>query len=136
MASCDDLSIPNTSTLARGVRVPEWITVEDGKERLNSATFLDGITNETSCFLLEEVGEVAGFCEHILPIIENKLGRKLRFATISVGTVRSTGLWLNRRPEELFGNSAHVVICAPNAISKSQYKKKTRELAGLAMLHP
>jgi hypothetical protein len=136
MAPCDDVSIPNTSTLARGVRAPEWITVEDGKERLNSATFLDGMTNETSCFVLEEVGGIAGFCREILPRLEAELGRNLRFATIAVDSVRSVGLWLYRRPEEFGGNPAHVVVCASENMSKSQYKKKTRELAVLATLHP
>lgn len=136
MAPWDDVSIPNDSTLARGVRTPEWMTVENGKERLNSACFLDGVNYETSCFVLEEVGGIDGFCADILPTLEAKLGNKLRFATITVNTVRSTGLWVYRKPEEFDGNSAHVVVCASRDMSKSQYKKMVRELAGLATLQP
>ena len=136
MAPHDDASIANTLTLARAVRVPEWITVEDGRERLTSACFLDGINFETSCFILEEVGGIDGFRTLILPNLEQKLGAELRFATIAVASVRSTGLWIYRKPEEFDGNAAHVVVCASGDMSRPQYKKRTRELAGLAVLHP
>jgi len=135
MAPHDDASILSTLTLARAVRVPEWITVENGKERLTSACFLDGINYETSCFILEEVGGVDGFRTLILPCLEAKLGSKLHFATIAVASVRSTGLWVYRKPHEFDGNPAHVVICASSNMSKTQYKKKTRELAGMATLY-
>ncbi len=136
MAPHDDPSIRNTSSLARAVRVPEWTTIENGEERLTSACFLDGISFETSCFILDEVGGLDGFSKEILPVLVAKLGSKLRCATISVDVVRAKGLWLYRKPEEFDGNSAHVVICGPAGMSKSQYKKKTRELAAVATLYP
>ena len=136
MAPHDDPSILSTSSLVRAVRIPEWITVEDGVERLTSACFLDGINYETSCFVLDDVGGLHGFSMEILPVLVAKLSSKLRCATISVDVVRAKGLWLYRKPEEFDGNSAHVVICGPPSMSKSQYKKKTRELAAEATLHP
>jgi hypothetical protein len=136
MDSSDDLSIPNTSTLARGVRVPDWIAVEDGRERLNTATFLGGANMEASCFVLEEVGGIKGFCEFILPKLEAELRMKLRFATIPASAVRSLELWLSRRPREFENNPAHVVVCAPSGLSKNQYTKRVRKLAAMATLYP
>ena len=124
----DDDGIPPEATLIRAV-LPDWITSEDGTERLNSKTFRDGLL-EASCFISEEVGGIEGFRRTILPRLEEELGREiLDVAIVSARDVRAHELWIYRKPEEFFGNAAHVVICPPAGVSKSQYAKRTGRLA-------
>jgi hypothetical protein len=136
MGRYDDETILPSWTLARGVR-SDWLGInEDGKETVQSWAF-DDSAQEVSCFILEEVGGVEGFRQDILPIIENELGNRLRFASINVEFVRSTGLWIYRKPEEFHGNSAHVVLCPAQIenIPRKQFKKLAREIASHAVLH-
>jgi len=130
----DDLGIPNNGVLIRAVQA-DWILRDATVERITSATFVAG-QMETSCFLADEVGGVNGFQQDILPLLEQELGKSLRIATVPVSDVRARGLWVYRKPEEFRGNPAHVVIAAPEGMSKSQYKKAARSLAGDAQLQP
>lgn len=126
----DDGGIPDNAILIRAVD-PGWIRSENGVERLTSATFLSGQL-ETSCFVSEEVGGIEGFCSDILPHLSTLLGKQLQVATIPVSLVRSSGLWVYRKPKEFYDNPAHVVICPPDGMSKSQYKKRSEALAPAA----
>lgn len=123
----DDAGISNDSILIRAVD-PDWIRAENGIERLTSATFLSGQL-EASCFVADEIGGVEGFCRDILPELSRLLGKELQIATIPMSIVRASGLWVYRKPEEFAGNPAHVVICPPDGMSKSQYKKRAESLA-------
>lgn len=126
----DDTGIPGDAVLIRAVQ-PDWIEAET--ERLKSPTFLDG-EQEASCFVSHEVGGTPGFCENILPVLSRLLGFDIRtLALISVFDVRRAGLWIYRKPEEFHDNAAHVVICPPDGISKSQYVKRAKALAPLAI---
>jgi len=81
MGRYDDESILPDWTLARGVR-PDWLEGDQtGIETIQSRAF-DESNQEVSCFVLEEVGGPEGFRKSILPIIENELGLRLRFAAI------------------------------------------------------
>ncbi len=126
----DDAGIPDGAVLIRAIH-PDWIIEESGTERLSSATFRDG-QQEASCFIADEVGGIAGFCENILPRLSQEFGAELQVATVPVHHVRSSGLWIYRRPEEFDGNAAHVVICPSDEMSKSQYAKRAGGLAPLA----
>jgi hypothetical protein len=137
MGRWDDETIVPKWTLARGIRV-DWIEVdESGKEIIQSRAF-DESNQEVSCFIVEEVGGIEGFRRGILPIIEQELGARLRFSTIGVELVRSSGLWIYRKPEEFFGNPAHVVICPSQIanVTRSQFKNKARTLTKSAVLQP
>ncbi len=94
----DDAGIPDGAVLIRAIH-PDWIIEESGTERLSSATFRDG-QQEASCFIADEVGGIAGFCENILPRLSQEFGAELQVATVPVHHVRSSGLWIYRRPEE------------------------------------
>jgi hypothetical protein len=137
MGRYDDETILPNWTLARAVRV-DWIGLDEaGKETIQSWAF-DDCTQEVSCFVVEEVGGVDGFRSDVLPTIENELGTSLRFATVAVGIVRATGLWIYRKPEEFHGNTAHVVMCPAQTddIPKKRFRKLAREIASHAVLHP
>jgi hypothetical protein len=137
MGRYDDESILPVWTLARGVRV-DWLESDySGNETIQSRAF-DESNQEVSCFILDEIGGHEGFRANVLPIIESEIGRKLRFATIDVGFVRSCGFWIYRKAEEFHDNPAHVVICPGKIenISRNQFKKQARELAKHAVLQP
>lgn len=129
----DDPGIPADSVLIRAVLDPEWVVTEESGERVSSASFVDG-NQEASCFIADEVGGVEGFASDILPELSKELGRRLRITTIRASAARSRGLWIYRKPEEYKGNRAHVVICASDSMSKSQYKKAAGRLAEDAKL--
>ena len=131
----DDTGIPDDAVLIRAVH-PSWLEVENGIERLNSATFLHG-QQEASCFIAAEVGHIQGFRQNILPELSRLLGIEIQvLATISARVVRSAGLWIYRKPEEFKGDAAHVVICPPDGITRSQYTKRAKSLAPQATKIP
>jgi len=131
----DVVGIPNHSVLIRAVQ-PDWLEVENGHERLRSSTYLDG-QQEASCFISAEVGDLEGFRANILPTLARELGVQIAaVATIPVAEVRAEGLWVYRKPEEFHNNPAHVVVCPPDGITKSQYAKRAKRLAPLAAKHP
>jgi hypothetical protein len=128
----DDLGIPPNAILIRAVQ-PDWVREENGTERLTSATFSDGQL-EASCFIAEEVGGIESYRREILPELSELLRTPLGVATVAVERVRSSGLWIYRKPEEFKNDPAHVVICPPDGMSKKQYKKRTGALAPDATL--
>ncbi len=137
MGRCDDETILPKWTLARGIR-SDWLEIgENGEEVIQSWAFDDG-NQEVSCFILEETDGSEGFRRSILPLIERELGTRLRFATVEAGVARACGFWIYRKPEEFHNNSAHVVLCPPQAenISRSRFKRQAREISKKAMLQP
>lgn len=128
----DDKGISADAILIRAVR-PDWILQEGEGERLISGTFVDG-SLEASCFIAAEVGGVDNFVERILPDLSRELGLQFRVATLPISAVRARGLWVYRKPEEYNDNPAHVVVCAPEGMSKSQYRKNAARLADCATL--
>ena len=109
--------------------------IEENVERLVSGTFVDS-QFEASCFIAEEVGGIEGFIQNILPELSKELGSAFRTAILPASAARSQGLWICRRPEEYNDNPAHVVICAADGMTKSQYRKNAGRLAGQASLLP
>jgi hypothetical protein len=135
MGRHDDETILPEWTLARGIR-SDWFEIdENGKESIQSRAF-DDSKQEVSCFLLEETDGEMGFRQNILPILESELGQRLRFATVAVNESRACGFWIYRKPEEFHNNSAHVVLCPQQEadISRSQFKKRARDVAKKAIL--
>ena len=128
----DDPGIPPNAILIRAVR-PDWVREESGIERLTSATFLDGHL-EASCFIADEIGGIDSFRNEILPELSALLSTTLGVATITVERVRASGLWVFRKPEEFKNDPAHVVICPPDEMSKSQYRKRAGALVSDADL--
>lgn len=132
MPQHDDQTVLNHFTLIRAIR-PDWILTENGEERLTSAAFKDGC-QEASCFIAEEVGGLEGFDRYIKPLLEEEFGFAPRIATIAVGGVRESDLWVYRKPEEFHGNAAHVVICPSANMSKSRYARQAGSLKDHATL--
>jgi hypothetical protein len=128
----DDEGILGDAILIRAIR-PEWLIPDGNGVRLCTGTFVDGQL-EASCFLAEEMGGIERFLRDTLPKLSEELEVVLRAATISASLVRARGLWIFRRPEEYYNNPAHVVICAPDGISKSRYRKDAAKLADDATL--
>lgn len=128
----DDLGIAPNAILIRAVR-PDWVREENGTERLTSATFSDG-EFEASCFIADEVGGIESYRRKILPELSELLRTRLGVATVTVERVRSSGLWIYRKPEEYKNDPAHVVICPPDEMTTKQYKKRTGALAPDAIL--
>jgi hypothetical protein len=128
----DDASITDEVILIRAVR-PDWVMRDGDGERIISGTFVDG-SLEASCFIAQEVGGVEAFIQNILPGLSDELGMRFRIATLTVSAARAQGLWVYRKPEEYKDNPAHVVVCAADSMSKSQYKKSAGRLAGNATL--
>ncbi len=81
MSQHDDKTVSDDVSLIRAV-LPDWIQIEDGKERLTSATFKSGQL-EASCFIQEEVGGLEGFKLNILPVLEADFGFRPRIATLA-----------------------------------------------------
>jgi hypothetical protein len=128
----DDASISDEAILIRAVR-PDWVIRDGDGERIISGTFVDG-SLEASCFIAEEVGGVEAFIQDILPELSEELGLPFRIATLTVSAARAQGLWVYRKPEEYKDDPAHVVVCAADGMSKSQYKRSAARLAGDATL--
>lgn len=125
----DDETVLDQLVLIRAIR-QDWITIENNRERLTSAAFKDG-SLEASCFISEEVGGNEGFERNILPLLEEEFAR---IATIVAEAVREGGLWIYRKPEEFYGNAAHVVICPSDGMTKSRYARETGRLKDRASL--
>jgi hypothetical protein len=122
----DDPSIADHHQLIRGVRVEWWIPDADSW-RLSSAVFKG---RETSCFVSEEIGGLTGFNVDIRPLLECELESRLHGAAlIAASDVRGLGFWIERRPAEFHGNSAHVVICADLATKRTQHDRAAKQLA-------
>ena len=60
------------------------------------------------------------------------LGIAIQAIAITESCIRAVGLWIYPKPEEFEGNPAHVVICAPDGMSKSQCKRRSGRLASVA----
>jgi hypothetical protein len=125
----DDKTVLDQLVLIRAIR-EDWIIIENNRERLTSAAFKAG-SLEASCFISEEVGGQEGFERAILPLLEKEF---IRIATIAAGAVREGKLWIYRKPEEFHGNSAHVVICPSDGMTKSRYARETGRLKDRAHL--
>jgi hypothetical protein len=132
MPQHDDESVSSGFTLIRALR-PDWVLLEDARERLTSAAFKDG-RQEASCFISEEVGGLQGFKRTILPELEIEFGFEPRIATIEASKIRASELWIYRKPGEFHGNPAHVVICPSSGMSNSKYSRQAGQLKDFAQL--
>jgi hypothetical protein len=112
----DDESVPNDVELLRVLWYPSWATTKGGRERPSSVAFKDS-NLETSCFVRAEMG--AAEVRRCFP------GHRIASALAS--TIRSQGYWIERRPDEDNGNSAHVVIGPPREVR--DYDKRATLIA-------
>jgi hypothetical protein len=131
----DDAGITNQICVLRAL--PNWVTLDNGRERPKSEAFTDS-SFENSCFVEGEISIddiVAFLLDHarrqedhrLIEQIENGLA----FARISVSVIRENGFIIERRPDEAPGctnPAAHVVVGPPEEIRRKVYERAAKAI--------
>lgn len=131
----DDAGISDQTYVLRAL--PNWVTLDNGRERPKSEAFFDS-SFENSCFVEGEISidDIVAFLlaharrEEDHRLIE-QIEKGLAFARIPVSVIRANGFIIERRPDEAPGcanPAAHVVVGPPAEIRRKVYERAAKAI--------